>query len=119
MLNWLRRAFAVEHAPFEPTAEEALLVDRLAAAVVRRGLTAPALLALECSHNLNFVAGQTVVFFSPLLSLLFDPARCEHVARLLERRGCVEYICRQIEHHARGASASAPPAACVEPQRNL
>ncbi len=107
MLNWVRHAFAVESADLGPSPEEQLLIERLALAVVKRGLSAPALLALECTRNLNFVASQSVIFFSPLLSLVFDQRDCRRVAELLEHRSCVEWICRRIEQLA-GEPAASP-----------
>ena len=113
MVKWLRHAFAVEPAgSLEPTPAEAALVDRLAQAVVRRGMAMPATMALDCSHNLNFLASQALVFFAPILKVIFNHAEYDTVVRLLERRGSIEYICRRIDMLADGdagvASESGP-----------
>lgn len=96
--GWLRHAFAVEpDGPLEPSAQEAALVDRLAQGVVRRGLRAPAILLLDCSHNLNFIASQALVFFAPIMRIIFNAGDYQLMTAFLERRGSIEYICRRIE----------------------
>jgi hypothetical protein len=96
--HWLRHAFAIESPEaLSPRAEEAELVDRLARAVVRRGLQTPAILALECSQNLHFLASQTLVFFAPIMQILFNREQYAALTQFLERRGSLEYVCRRIE----------------------
>ena len=98
MASWLRNAFAIDAAgDATPTAEEAALADRLAGAIARRGLSSPAIMALECSRNLNFIASQTLVFLAPILTILFNRREYALVTQFLERRGCVEYLCKRIE----------------------
>lgn len=117
MFDWLKHAFAVEPGgPVVPTEAEAALVSRLARAVVRRGLTSPALLALECSHNLNFFASQALVFFAPLLQLLFNRQEYDTVVGFLERRGSIEYMCRRLEALAEGDECGPGPAAISSTQ---
>lgn len=109
--NWLRNAFAVEpEAGLSPTPEERALVDRVVRAVIRRGLSTPAILALQCSHNLNFLAGQTLLFFNPLLGALFNGREIARFAGFLERRGSIEYMCRLIERYEeQGTDSVAAP----------
>jgi hypothetical protein len=95
---WLKHAFAVESADqLRPSDEEAALVDRLAQAVVRRGMATPAILALECSRNLNFIASQVLVFFAPVARLIFNRGEYTLFTGFLERRGSIEYLCDRIE----------------------
>lgn len=98
MPAWLKHAFAVDPpGPAKPSEQEAALIDRLARAVARRGMETPAIVALECSQNLNFLASQALVFFAPILQLIFNRTEYETVIRFLERRGSIEYITRRIE----------------------
>lgn len=97
-MRWLRHAFAVEPAgPPQLSADETRVVDRLARGVVRRGLTTPTLMALECSHPLNFVASQAMVFVGPIAKLIFDQKNYDTLARVLEKRGSVEVLAQRIE----------------------
>jgi hypothetical protein len=111
--SWLRNAFAVDPpGPATPNEEERKLVERFAHEVVRRGLTSPALMFLECSHSFNFLASQFLVFAAPILSVLFRGPEYQTLTRFLDRRGSVEYICRRIE-----AAAAAKPQPPTDPSR--
>ncbi len=105
---WLRHAFAVNDGPLEPTPEQAALVQKLAEEVVRRGMTTPALAFLEMSQPLNFVASQAIVFFTPMISAMLDTRAHETLAKFLEHRGAIEYICQQIEARSAATSKGAP-----------
>ena len=98
MFQWIRHAFAVEPpGPAEPTLDERRLVDRLCMEIVRRGLATPALLALECSHPLNFIGSQFLLFVAPLAEIIFPRKEYRTVIGFLERRGSVEFVCRRLE----------------------
>ncbi len=73
------------------------LIDRLAAEIVERGLTAPAILFLELHRPFNFVVGQFMHFISPFASLLFDKAEFDRLACLLEHREALGIIIDRIE----------------------
>ncbi len=101
LLGRLKHAFAVDPpGPVKPTESEQLLVDRLAEAVVRRGMAPPALMFLECSRPLNYVASQFLVFIAPLARLVFDPEQYKTLTGFLEKRGSIETLCRRIEELA-------------------
>jgi hypothetical protein len=98
MPAWLRNAFAIEPpGPAVPTDEEREVVERLAAAIVRRGMTSPALLLLESSRPLNFLGSQLLLFLGPVADLVLRGPGHRILQQFLERRGSVEYICRRIE----------------------
>ena len=94
-----RRAFALDAAE-ELSSDDAAFLDRLAEAVARRGMTAPALLFLETMRPLDFVGSQFVLFAAPLLDALWIPEERRRLAALLERRGAVEELMRRIETRA-------------------
>jgi len=98
LIGWLKHAFAVDPPGVpEPDEVEREAIERLVRQIVRRGLATPALILLECSHPLNFLASQLLVFAGPMAELLFNRERYRALTRFLERRGSVEYICRRIE----------------------
>lgn len=98
MLQWLKNAFAVDSpGPLTPSDAEREVVDWLAAAIVRRRLQTPAILLLESSAPLNFLASQLLVLAAPAAELFVHQGRYEALQTLLERRGSVDYICRRIE----------------------
>jgi hypothetical protein len=102
--EWLKHAFAVDDGPLEPTPGQTALVDHLAKEVVRRGLTAPALMFLGMSEPLNYVTSQAIHFFTPMINAVVDSHAHETLAELLEHRGAIEFICRRIEQVAAGGA---------------
>jgi hypothetical protein len=107
-LDWLKHAFAIEgEGPIEPTDEQRPVIEALCRQVVARALTTPALVFLESVRPLNYVSSQALVFFSPIISAIADPAACRHLAEFLERRGSIDYLCRRIETLA--AERPGPP----------
>ena len=107
MRERLKHAFAVEDPDdFEPTEKERAAVERICGEVVRRRMTTPALMLLEMSRPLNYLGAQALHFFSPFASVLVDPGAWETFAAFLERRGSVDYLCREIERQDRAAAGS-------------
>lgn len=97
-MKWLKHAFAVDApGPAEPTEPQRAVVDKVCCEVVRRHLTTPALLMLEMTRPLNFVASQVLHFFGPFLSAITDAQGHKHFAAFLEHRGSIDYLCRRIE----------------------
>ncbi len=100
----LSHAFAVDD-DVEFSDGERALVDKLAQFVVRRRMTAPALMALESARPLNFIGSQVLTFFQPLLSLVFNPEDCDRFVALLEKRQSVDLVIDTItqrENERRG-----------------
>ena len=97
-MKWLKHAFAVDATgPVEPTESQRAIVDKVCCEVVRRHLTTPALLALEMSRPLNYVASQVLHFFGLFVSAITDAEGHKHFAMFLEQRGSIDYLCRRIE----------------------
>jgi hypothetical protein len=95
---WLKHAFAL--GPSEATAPnetQRAVVERLAHEIVRRHLTAPALLTLEACSPLNFVSAQALYYFQPFVSSFTDARAYDEFARFVEQRGSVDYIRDRIE----------------------
>ncbi|MEX0728280.1 MAG: hypothetical protein WEB58_20990 [Planctomycetaceae bacterium] len=120
-MGWWQRAFAVRPSqPWHPTADEDALVETIAAAIVRREMTAPALIGLEMSRPLNYVGSQALHVLMPLLSPFADAATITRLANLLEHREAVDLICERIEQLDRrraGHANTSEPAAQTEHQQ--
>ncbi|MFN8176510.1 MAG: hypothetical protein U0167_01140 [bacterium] len=101
-----------EDAPPSRTPEDDALLDRIAVAVVRWGMTVPAIFLLESSKPLSFVGSQFLHFLSPLAHSLLDATELDRLAALLERRETVEELIVRIEgaESARGAEQRAEKA---------
>lgn len=97
-MEWLKHAFATDPpGPAQPDDAQRLVVERVCREVVRRRLTAPALLALEMSRPLNYVTAQLLHFFQPFLVVLTDAAAYGQFTAFLEQRGSVDYIAARLE----------------------
>ncbi|MFM7322846.1 MAG: hypothetical protein ACKO5K_15200 [Armatimonadota bacterium] len=83
--------------------------DRTARDVVdwvnRRGLTVPAILALEMHRPVGSIVGNGIVAATPLLAPLLGAGRLESIANLVSAPGGIEELIRRIED---AAAANAP-----------
>jgi len=87
------------------------LLQRLATRVVELHLEVPAILALETGRPLSLVAGQTMLFFEPLVQSLFNFSDYRRYAALIERRENLEELIRQIESRAEATRTQRRPPA--------
>jgi len=86
------------------TTEDLALLERVADAVVKRGMTAPATIFLESLGPMNFLGSQALHFLTPIVEWAFNAKEVEQVARMLERRDTISRLITIIE------TKSAPPA---------
>ncbi len=90
--------------------EDLELLERIADAVVKRGMAAPATVFLESLGPMNFLGSQALHFLTPILEFAFNVKELEQVARLLERRVTISRLIALIESKSapcapQGASA--------------
>ena len=100
--------------PAALTPDETRVLERLADRVVELRLEVPALLTLESARPLSLLAGQSMIFFEPLVQALFRVADYRLFASLIERRESLDHLARMIETraddaHARRRAARARP----------
>lgn len=94
----LQHAFALpEVQPL--TDQERRWLEMLAKEVVRRKMGQPALFLLEGSKPLSHLGSQVLIFFKPMISMLFDADNCDRVADLLSRRGSLDTLMELIEKY--------------------
>jgi hypothetical protein len=96
----LRRAFAIQASTEPLSAEDLVLLDRVAEAVVARRMATPATLFLESLGPMNFLGSQALHFFTPILEVVFPHRDVERVARLLERRDTLSRLVVLIERRS-------------------
>lgn len=73
------------------------LIDALAQQVVKRGLSAPAVLFLELHKPFAFIGSQAGIVFSPFLAPLFGFDRVDAYTQLLSERENWERLVKRIE----------------------
>lgn len=96
-------AFAIPP-PLTVTPEDEELVGRVARMIVRRRMATPALMLLEVSRPLNFVASQFLVFIGPFATVLLKPTEYERFTALLEHREGLDVLIRAITGEAERVS---------------
>ena len=106
----LSHAFSTKSTAEVFTIEDLALLERVADAVVKRGMTAPATVFLESLGPMNFLGSQALYFLTPIVEWAFDAKEVEQVARLLERRDTISRLITIIDSKAapkapQGASA--------------
>jgi hypothetical protein len=97
-------AFSVKSDSEVYTVEDLALLERVADAVVKRGMTAPATVFLESLGPMNYLGSQALYFLTPIVEWAFNASEVEQVARLLERRDTVPRLIAIID------AKSVPPA---------
>jgi len=103
-VRWLKHAFAVDpDGPAEATDAERAVAARLCREIVRRRMATPALMFLEMCRPLNYLGSQAMHFFAPVATTLFNAHGYRTFAGFLERRGSIDYLCREIEAMEAGA----------------
>jgi len=93
----VRNAFALEGPHGELTEADHELLERLARAIVVRGMAVPALLFLNSIGPLNSLGSQALVFLRPFLTPLFKPPDYDRAAAILERRESIGALVEAIE----------------------
>lgn len=73
-------------------------IDKLADAVHRRGMSVPAVMALEMAKPLSFIGYSSLVVFAPMLELIFDPVKMEKMQAVAGDRDRIEKLIVAIEN---------------------
>lgn len=81
----------------KPTAEDQVLLAKVAKRLVRMRMSVPAIFLLESSKPLAFVGGQLLIFLEPFVQSLFNFAQYQRFALLMEDRDNWEALVRKIE----------------------
>ncbi|MDN5279803.1 MAG: hypothetical protein PWR01_3768 [Clostridiales bacterium] len=73
-------------------------IDKVATAVARRGMSVPAIMALEMSKPLSFIGYSSLVIFGPILELVIDPVKMEKLQAVVADRERIEQLIVAIEN---------------------
>ena len=93
----LTHAFSTKAETDVFTPEDLELLERVADAVVKRGMTAPATVFLESLGPMNFLGSQAMYFLAPIVEWAFNAKEVEQVAQLLERRDTISRLITIID----------------------
>ena len=93
----LSHAFSTRSEAEVFTIEDLALLERVADAVLKRGMAAPATVFLESLGPMNFLGSQALYFLTPIVEWAFNAKEVELVARLLERRDTISRLITLID----------------------
>ena len=93
----LSHAFSTKSEAEVFTVDDLALLERMADAVVKRGMAAPATIFLESLGPMNFLGSQALYFLTPIVEWAFNAKEVEQVARLLERRDTISRLITIID----------------------
>ena len=81
------------------------LIEHLTEQISRWRLTMPAILLLQVTRPLSFIASQGLLLCQPLLSFVYDAPRVADYAELLADRASIDRLVTRLEEeeHARGS----------------
>ena len=96
------------------TIEDLALLERVADAVVKRGMTAPAVVFLESLGPMNFLGSQALHFLTPIVEWALNAKEVEQAARLLERRDTISRLITIIDTKAAPQASQAPQGASAQ-----
>ncbi|MBW2276690.1 MAG: hypothetical protein JRF63_04305 [Deltaproteobacteria bacterium] len=100
ILDELRHAFAVEPETRITGGELPASLERIAEAVVSRGMETPAIVFLEAATPLSFLGSQAMFALWPFVKLASIEADYREVARALEDRRSLRMLATRIEELA-------------------
>ena len=92
-----KKAFAIPKEDEKLTVEEEELIKKIAQEITKRRLEAIAITSLESVKYLNFIGSQVMLFFKPIIDSIFLTQTYDKIQQVLEKRGSVEYLLREIE----------------------
>tara|TARA_B100000579_G_scaffold53145_1_gene37110 strand:- start:1111 stop:1383 length:273 start_codon:yes stop_codon:yes gene_type:complete len=65
--------------------------------IVSKGMAVPAIFLLESTKYISFIAGQTLIFLGPILTVFVSDKKYYNFTQLLEKRENIEFLITQIE----------------------
>ena len=65
--------------------------------IVSKGMAVPAIFLLESTKYISFIAGQTLIFLGPILTIFVGDKKYYNFTQLLEKRENIEFLITQIE----------------------
>lgn len=77
------------------------LLDKLAQQIGSWGLTLPAILFLQVTRPLSFIASQCLLLCQPLLGFFYDSQRITGYADLLADRANIDCLVARLEQESR------------------
>ena len=94
----LSYAFSVDPG-WELDQEDRDLLENIAKKICNRGMSAPAIMALQSILPLGFLGSQAMIAFQPFAELFVPKENYERFTKILERREGVDLLISAIENN--------------------
>ena len=72
-------------------------IEVFASKILDKGLAVPAIFLFESTKYISFIAGQTLIFFGPVLTLFVNDKKYYKFVKLLEDKKNIETLITTIE----------------------
>ena len=86
-------------------AQSEQLIEHLTKQISRWRLTVPAILFLQVTRPLTFIASQGLLLAQPLLSFVYDAPRIEDYAQLLSDKASIDQLVSRLEEEEQARSS--------------
>ncbi|MAW74553.1 MAG: hypothetical protein CMG09_01315 [Candidatus Marinimicrobia bacterium] len=73
------------------------ILNEFAQKIVDRKVSVLAIFLLESTKYISFIAGQTLIFFGPILTMFVNDKKYYNFVNLLENKDNVEFLISKIE----------------------
>ena len=73
------------------------IISRLAADIVKRGVSVPAIFFLESTKYISFIGSQFIVFLGPIATCFINNQKYYNYTSIFEDRKNVEFLISEIE----------------------
>ena len=72
-------------------------IEIFASKIIDKGMAVPAIFLFESTKYISFIAGQTLIFFGPILTLFVNDKKYYKFVKLLEDKKNIETLITRIE----------------------
>ena len=72
-------------------------IEVFATKIIDKGMAVPAIFLFESTKYISFIAGQTLIFFGPILTLFVNDKKYYKFVKLLEDKKNIETLITTIE----------------------
>ena len=90
--------FIIDEIPLD---EQRAILQKVATFIVRRRLTAPAILTLEMCKPLHLIGGQMMIALNPFVQAIFNTTDFQKFALIIEQDNNIERLIQLIEESDR------------------
>ena len=74
-----------------------IVIKEFAKKIVSKDLAVPAIFLLESTKYISFIAGQTLIFFGPILTFFVSDKKYYQFIEIIEKKENIEFLIMQIE----------------------